>query len=176
MRGGVIPSSGRLFSRRNHVSSPDRRRPVRSDLDQRLGADRQWQRRCGCDRPCGARESGDRRARTRGFSGDRLLDCEAREKGIAAFKKLYEADKKRAIAALQRRFDEIPSPKGGYFPILAAVKVKDKAFIPMLKKLAEAQKENVMGTTWAPEAISGIETGKCTRTPPVPSNLREICE
>lgn len=109
-------------------------------------------------------------------SGDRLLDCEAREKGLNAFKRLYETDKKRAIAALQRRFDEIPSPKGGYFPILAAVKVKDKAFVPMLKKLAEAQKENVMGTTWAPEAISVIETGKCTRTPPVPSNLREICE
>lgn len=109
-------------------------------------------------------------------SGDRLLDCEAREKGLNAFKALYKADPKRAIAALQRRFDEIPSPKGGYFPILVAAKVKDKAFIPMLKKLAESQKENVMGNAWAPEAISVIETGKCTRTPPVPSNLREICE
>lgn len=109
-------------------------------------------------------------------SGDRLLDCEAREKGLNAFKALYKADPKRAIAALQRRFDEIPSPKGGYFPILVAAKVKDKAFVPMLKKLTETQKENVMGNAWAPEAISVIETGKCTRTPPVPSNLREICE
>lgn len=107
-------------------------------------------------------------------SGDRLIDCETREKGLIAFKKLYEADKAKAIAALQKRFDEIPSPKGGYFPILAAAQVKDKAFIPMLKKLAEAQKENVMNI-WATEAISVIETGKCTRTPPVPTNLREIC-
>lgn len=107
-------------------------------------------------------------------SGDRLIDCETREKGLSAFKKLYAADQKRAIAALQKRFDEIPSPKGGYFPILAAAQVKDKAFVPMLKKLAESQKENVMNV-WAKEAISVIETGKCTRTPPVPMNLREIC-
>lgn len=107
-------------------------------------------------------------------SGDRLLDCETREKGLNAFKKLYGADKKRAIAAIQKRFDEIPSPKGGYFPILAAVTVKDKAFVPMLEKLAKDQRENVMNI-WATEAISVIETGKCTRTPPVPANLREIC-
>ena len=42
------------------------------------------------------------------------------------------------------------------------------------KKLADAQRENVMNL-WATEAISVIETGKCTRTPPVPANLREIC-
>lgn len=107
-------------------------------------------------------------------SGDRLIDCESREKGLSAFKKLYAADQKKAVAALQKRFDEIPSPKGGYFPILAAVQVKDKAFVPMLKKLAETQKENVMNV-WATEAISVIETGKCSRTPPVPMNLREIC-
>lgn len=107
-------------------------------------------------------------------SGDRLIDCESREKGLSSFKKLYAVDPKKATAALQKRFDEIPSPKGGYFPILAAVQVKDKAFVPMLKKLAEAQKENVMNV-WATEAISVIETGKCTRTPPVPMNLREIC-
>jgi len=107
-------------------------------------------------------------------SGDRLIDCETREKGLIAFKKLYETDKTKAVAALQKRFDEIPSPKGGYFPILAAVQVKDKAFVPMLKKLADAQKENVMNV-WATEAISVIETGKCTKKPPVPTNLREIC-
>lgn len=107
-------------------------------------------------------------------SGDRLLDCESREKGLNAFKKLYELDRRRAIAAIQKRFEEIPSPKGGYFPILAAVTVKDKAFVPMLQKLAEEQKENVMAE-WAKEAISVIETGKCTKAPPVSTRLREIC-
>ena len=107
-------------------------------------------------------------------SGDRLLDCETREKGLTAFKKLYELDKKRATAALQKRFDEIPSTKGGYFPILAAAQVKDKAFVPMLKKLAAGQKESPLAV-WAKEAASVIETGKCTRTPPLPQNLREIC-
>lgn len=107
-------------------------------------------------------------------SGDVLEDCETREKGLDAFKRLYAVDKKRAAAALQKRFDEIPSPKGGYFPILAAAQVKDKDFIPMLRKLAAAQKENIMAV-WANEAISVIETGKCTRTPPVPRNLRELC-
>lgn len=107
-------------------------------------------------------------------SGDVLTDCESREKGLSAFKALYELDKKRAAAALQKRFDEIPSPKGGYFPILAAAQVKDKEFVPMLRKLAAAQKENVLGL-WANEAIAVIETGRCTKSPPVPVNMRELC-
>jgi hypothetical protein len=106
-------------------------------------------------------------------TGEPITMCEDREKGLSAFKKLYEADKAKAIAAIQKRIDEIPSPKGGYFPILAAVTTKDKAFVPMLKKLAEKQKENSLGT-WATEAIAVIETGKCTQTPP-PTKLREIC-
>ena len=106
-------------------------------------------------------------------TGERLNDCETREKGITAFKKLYESDKKKAIAAIQRRFDEIPSPKGGYFPILAAVTVKDKAFLPPLKKLAVDQKENQLGV-FATEAIRLIETGKCSQVPPSPA-LRELC-
>ena len=107
-------------------------------------------------------------------SGDVLKDCETREKGLSAFKRLYELDKKRAAAALQKRFDEIPSPKGGYFPILAAAQVKDKAYVPMLEKLAASQKENVLGL-WANEAIAVIQTGKCTKKPPVPVNMRELC-
>ncbi len=106
-------------------------------------------------------------------TGDRIYDCEAREKGITAFKKLYESDKDRAIAAIEKRFAEIPSPKGGYFPILAAVQVKDKKFLPSLKKLATEQKENALGT-FASEAIRLIETGKCSKVPP-PPNLRELC-
>ncbi len=106
-------------------------------------------------------------------SGDRLLDCEARERGIAAFKDLYARDKRRAIAAIQRRFDEIPSPKGGYFPILAAVQVKDKAFVPMLKKLAERQKENDLAV-WALEAVRVIEGVPCSQVP-APKKLKEIC-
>lgn len=106
-------------------------------------------------------------------TGDRIYDCEAREKGLSAFRKLYETDKKRAIAAIDKRFAEIPSPKGGYFPILAAVQVKDKAFLPALKKLASEQKENALGL-YASEAIRLIETGKCSKVPP-PPNLRELC-
>lgn len=106
-------------------------------------------------------------------SGEPLKDCETRERGLAAFKKLYESDKKKAIAAVQRRFDEIPSPKGGYFPILAAVSVKDKAFLPALKKLAAEQKENQLGI-FATEAARLIETGKCSQVPPPPA-LRELC-
>ena len=107
-------------------------------------------------------------------SGDRLTACELREKGLSAFKKLYEVDKSRAIAALKKRFDEIPSPKGGYFPILASVQVKDAAFVPLLKKVAVAQKENDLGL-FAAEAAKVIETGKCSKLPP-PTKLREICE
>ncbi|HVO29776.1 MAG TPA: hypothetical protein VMV18_03535, partial [bacterium] len=107
-------------------------------------------------------------------SGERLEKCENREKGLTAFKKLYEADKTRAIAALKRRFDEIPSPKGGYFPILAAAQVKDKEFVPMLKKVATSQKDNDLGL-YATEAMRVIETGKCSKSP-VPNKLREICE
>jgi hypothetical protein len=107
-------------------------------------------------------------------AGDRLTDCEAREKGLSAFQKLYDTDKARAIKVLQKRFDEIPSPKGGYFPILAAVKVKDKAFVPALKKLADSQKENDLGT-FATEAARLIETGKCSQVPP-PRKLAEICQ
>lgn len=106
-------------------------------------------------------------------TGERLIDCETRERGLTAFKKLYESDKKKAIAAIQRRFDEIPSPKGGYFPILAAVTVKDKAFLPALKKLAADQKENQLGV-YATEAMRLIETGKCSQVPPPPA-LRELC-
>src|SRR2546428_90036 len=95
---------------------------------------------------------------------DRIADCESREKGLSAFEKLYGLDKARAIKALQKRFDEIPSPKGGSFPILAAAKVKDKAFLPALKKLAESQKENDLGT-FASEAARVIETGKCSQIP-----------
>jgi len=107
-------------------------------------------------------------------TGDRLTACEQREKGLSAFKKLYEIDKARAVAALKKRFDEIPSPKGGYFPILAAVQVKDASFVPMLKKVAGAQKENDLGL-FAAEAAKVIETGKCSKIPP-PNKLREICE
>src|SRR5206468_12513158 len=98
-------------------------------------------------------------------TGDRLTACEQREKGISAFKKLYEIDKARAVASLKKRFDEIPSPKGGYFPILASVQVKDAAFVPMLKKVATAQKENDLGL-FAGEAAKVIETGKCSKLPP----------
>ena len=107
-------------------------------------------------------------------TGDRLTACENREKGLAAFKKLYEIDKTRAIAALQKRFDEIPSSKGGYFPILAAAQVKDKAFLPGLKKVATSQKGNDL-STFATEAARVIETGKCSQIPP-PRKLAEICQ
>ena len=107
-------------------------------------------------------------------TGDRLTSCEQREKGISAFKKLYELDKTRAVAALKKRFDEIPSPKGGYFPILASVQVKDAAFVPMLKKVATSQTEHDLGL-FAGEAAKVIEPGKCSKLPP-PNKLREICE
>lgn len=106
-------------------------------------------------------------------TGEPIAMCEDREKGLEAFKKLYATDKAKAVAAIQKRIDEIPSPKGGYFPILAAATTKDKAFVPMLKKLADKQKENALGT-WATAAIAVIETGKCTQSPP-PAKLREIC-
>ena len=106
-------------------------------------------------------------------SGERLEKCEKREAGIDAFKKLYEIDHDRAVAALSRRFDEIPSPKGGYFPILAAAQVKDKAFLPMLSKVAESQKDNDLGL-YATEAAKLIETGKCSQVPP-PPKLKELC-
>ena len=107
-------------------------------------------------------------------SAERLTRCEDREKGLTAFKKLYEVDKSRAIAALKKRFEEIPSAKGGYFPILAAVQVKDREFVPMLKKVAVSQKENDLGL-YATEAARVIETGKCSKVPP-PKKLAEICE
>ena len=107
-------------------------------------------------------------------TGDRLIACENREKGISAFKKLYEIDKARALVAIKKRFDEIPSPKGGYFPILASVQVKDASLVPMLKKVATAQKENDLGL-FASEAARVIETGKCSKLPP-PKKLQEICE
>lgn len=106
-------------------------------------------------------------------TGDVIKDCEQREKGLTALKNLYAADRKRALGALQKRFDEIPSPKGGYFPILAAVQVKDKALLVPLKKLAKEQKDNALGT-YASEAIRILETGKCSQTPP-PARLRELC-
>lgn len=106
-------------------------------------------------------------------TGDVIKDCEQREKGLSALKTLYAADRTRALAAIQKRFDEIPSPKGGYFPILAAVQVKDKALLVPLKKLAKEQKDNALGT-YANEAIRILETGKCSQTPP-PARLRELC-
>lgn len=107
-------------------------------------------------------------------SSARLTSCENREKGLAAFKRLYALDKGKAIDALNKRLEEIPSPKGGYFPILAAAQVKDKAFVPALKKVAQSQKENDLGL-YANEAIRVIETGKCSKTP-APKKLQEICQ
>jgi hypothetical protein len=99
--------------------------------------------------------------------------CRERQEGLDAFRDLYALDKARAIAALQKRFDEIPSPRGGYFPILAAARVKDRAFLPPLRKVAESQRENDLGT-FASEAARLIETGRCSEAPPSP-RLREIC-
>lgn len=102
----------------------------------------------------------------------RLTDCEEREAAVDAFKKLNKIDEKRATAVVVKRFEEIPSPKGGYLPILLSVVSGDKGYIPYLKKVYDANPKSELGQMAKVAAIR-INTGKCSKQ--TPRRFAELC-
>lgn len=102
----------------------------------------------------------------------RLVDCEEREAAVAAFKKLVKTDKKRAYAAVEKRFAEIPSAKGGYLPILLSVVSGDKHFVAHLQALQQKQPKSELAKM-AAIAEQRLTTGACAED--TPKHYAELC-